>query len=206
MRTLLTTFALTIVASISTMASSQAAIKLRNTYYYVVLESEYEGRPRDTDILNMNGDVLATVSGAFRRAVDIEGTGRLVDGRVINYAGRKDGAIRYLISPSHYGYGIGTCKLVPFHTVAVDPDVVPLGSEIYIVETDGMRLPDGSLHDGIWLAEDIGSAIKHDRVDLFVGDGDRGDILVAQGIRNLKPLTIKIIEKPDPKSCVYQER
>ena len=202
MRIILAVVALSILA----MGSADAAIKLRNTYYYVVMENEYASNPRDTEILNLDGEVLALVSAAFRKAVDIEGTGRLVDGRVINYAGRKAGQIRYLISPEHFGYGVGTCRLVPFHTVAIDPDVIPLGSEIYIAETDGMLLPDGTRHDGVWRAEDIGSAIKHDRIDLFVGDGDRGDILLAAGIRNLKPLTIKILEHPEPGSCVYRER
>src|ERR1039457_7000765 len=100
----------TIALSILAMGSADAAIRLRNTYYYVVMESEYVSNPRDTEILNLDGEVLALVSAAFRKAVDIEGTGRLMDGRVINYAGRKEGRIRYFISLEHFGYGVGTCR------------------------------------------------------------------------------------------------
>lgn len=61
------------------------------------------------------------------------------------------------------------CKLTPMRTVAVDPSVFPRHSVIYIKETVGMRLPDGSRHDGFWYASDVGKAIKGLKVDLFTG-------------------------------------
>lgn len=42
------------------------------------------------------------------------------------------------------------------HTIAVDPEIVPLGTWVYI---EGM---------GIYRAEDIGSAIKGHRIDIFM--------------------------------------
>ena len=41
------------------------------------------------------------------------------------------------------------------HTIAVDPDVIPLGSK---VEIDGVE----------YVAEDTGGAIKQKRIDIFV--------------------------------------
>lgn len=191
------------VVSLAGISSAEAkALKLRNTYYYVVIESEYAHYPVDAQIRTMSGKVLAEVSHQFKKAVDIEGTGKLRDGRVINYAGRVEGEIRYLISKAPHGYGVGTCKLVPFHSAAVDPKVVPLGSLLYIKETAGMVLPDGTRHNGLWRAEDIGSAIKGDRIDLFVGEGDRGDILKGARIKNLMPLTAEILRGKMPRSCV----
>lgn len=187
------------------LAAEAGSVVLRNTYYYVVLEREHAQEPADAQILDMKGEVLARVSPKFKHAVDIEGTGRLLDGRVINFAGRVNGETRYLIAHSRYGYGVGTCALVPFRTVAVDPNVIALGSRVYIAETDGMRLPGGRRHNGIWLAEDIGSAIVHDRVDLFVGDGDQGRILTAAGIENLSPLHVSVVSEPGSDSCVHQQ-
>lgn len=178
--------------------------KFRNTYYYVVLENEYEGQPKTTPVLDMNGQVLAQVSKAFKDAMDIEGTGRLVDGRVLNFAGVKDHEIRYRISQNPYGDGIGTCLLVPFHTIAVDSRKIPLGSLVRIKQTIGMELPDGKIHDGLWRADDIGGAIKGDRIDLFVGDGNQGRVLTKKGIRNLMPLDIEMVEMPKPDSCVHR--
>jgi 3D (Asp-Asp-Asp) domain-containing protein len=167
-----------------------------------VLESIYDGLPKTEKILSMSDDVLAEVSPEFKRAVDIEGTGRLSDGRIINYAGRKNKETRYLVTKAPYGLGVGKCRLKPFRSVAVDPTVVALGSLVRIQETVGMRLPGGRRHDGLWRAIDIGGAIKRDRIDLFVGDGDRGDVLRAAGITNLMPLTVEIVEPPAADSCV----
>lgn len=181
-------------------------LKLRNTHYYVALESEYDGLPKTATLLDMNEKVLAQVSPEFKRAVTIEGTGRLSDGRIVNFAGRKNGEIRWLITKAPYGLGVGTCKLRPFRSVAVDPEVVPLGSVIKIQETIGMRLPGGRRHNGIWHAIDIGGAIKKDRIDLFVGDGDRGDFLRRAGITNLLPLTVEIVTPPAEDSCVASHK
>lgn len=46
-------------------------------------------------------------------------------------------------------------------TIAVDPNVIPLGSRVYI---DGY---------GVFIAEDIGSAIKENKIDIAVGNHDQ---------------------------------
>ena len=40
------------------------------------------------------------------------------------------------------------CQLQPMRTVAVDPKIFPRHSVIYIKETVGLKMPDGSSHDG----------------------------------------------------------
>jgi 3D (Asp-Asp-Asp) domain-containing protein len=178
---------------------------LRNTYYYVVFEERYKDLPKNSLVLDMNDNIIAEVSHLFKSAMDIEGTGKLVDGRVINYAGIKNRNIRYRVTSAPFGNGVGTCELIPFGSVAVDPKVIPLGSVIYIKETEGMALPDGTTHSGLWKAEDIGGAIKKDRVDLFVGDEILGKAaLMRAGIKNLQPLTVTIVEHPSENSCVDQ--
>lgn len=185
------------------MAFAGETIKLRNTHYYVVLEREYANFPKDDKLLDLQGNVIAEVSHQFKKAADIEGTGRLLDGRVVNYAGRVDGQIRWVITSARYGFGVGSCQLIPFRTVAVDPKVIPLGSILFIKETVGMKLTGSRKHNGYWKAEDVGGAIKSDRIDLFVGDGNRGDILRAAGITNLMPLTVEIVAPPLEDSCVH---
>jgi 3D (Asp-Asp-Asp) domain-containing protein len=51
-------------------------------------------------------------------------------------------------------------KEVYIGAVAVDPDVIPLGTQLEIT-----GLPNG--WDGIYIAEDIGGAIKQNRLDIF---------------------------------------
>ena len=61
------------------------------------------------------------------------------------------------------------CRVVAMRTAAVDKRLIPKGSILYIKETVGMRMPDGSTHDGYWYASDTGGAIKGQRIDLFTG-------------------------------------
>lgn len=61
------------------------------------------------------------------------------------------------------------CKPMPMRTAAVDPAVFPRHTILFIKETVGMKMPDGSLHDGFWYASDVGRAIKGLRIDLFTG-------------------------------------
>jgi 3D (Asp-Asp-Asp) domain-containing protein len=63
------------------------------------------------------------------------------------------------------------CRLAPMRTVAVDPKVFPRHSVLFIKETVGLKMPDGSSHDGYWYASDVGGAIKGSRIDLFTGAG-----------------------------------
>ncbi len=174
----------------------------RNTYYYSVQESDYTQFPANASLYDVSGNILARVSAPFKKQILIEGSGKLLDGRVVNYAAYINKETRFHVTPHPHGHGIGDCPLIPFHTAAVDPYRIPLGSIISIDETVGMRLPDGSIHDGLWKAEDIGSAIKKDRIDLFVGDGDQGLILEKAGITNLKPLNIHIKAPPARPSCL----
>ncbi|KUK36482.1 MAG: hypothetical protein PWP44_620 [Thermacetogenium sp.] len=56
-------------------------------------------------------------------------------------------------------------------TIAVDPDVIPLGSEVYL---EGL---------GIFIAEDTGGAIKGNRIDIFMEDHQQALLF---GIKEMK--------------------
>jgi len=90
-----------------------------------------------------------------------------------------DAEARWSASASLYHAGGGGatgndslgCKPIAMRTVAVDPRVIPRRTRLFIKETVGMRMPDGSLHDGYWYASDTGGAIRGQRVDLYTGHG-----------------------------------
>ena len=63
------------------------------------------------------------------------------------------------------------CKVAAMRTVAVDPKVIPRRTVLFIKETVGLPMPDGTTHDGYWYASDIGGAIKGLKLDLFSGFG-----------------------------------
>ena len=63
------------------------------------------------------------------------------------------------------------CRPIPMRTIAVDPRYIPRRTRVFIPETVGMRLADGTLHDGYWYASDTGGAIKGQKIDLYTGHG-----------------------------------
>jgi 3D (Asp-Asp-Asp) domain-containing protein len=80
------------------------------------------------------------------------------------------------------------CRPVAMRTLATDPRVIPRRTRLFIRETVGMRLADGSVHDGYWYASDTGGAIKGQSVDLYTGNG-RGSMQQARRL-NQRTLTI----------------
>ncbi|UTP41140.1 3D domain-containing protein [Phenylobacterium sp. LH3H17] len=63
------------------------------------------------------------------------------------------------------------CKVVAMRTVAIDRNLIPRRTKLYIKETVGLPMPDGSKHDGYWYASDVGGAIKGEKIDLYTGHG-----------------------------------
>jgi 3D (Asp-Asp-Asp) domain-containing protein len=61
--------------------------------------------------------------------------------------------------------------ITPLVTVAVDSSVIALGTPLYIPEYEGIaRDASGSTtHDGCFMAEDRGLAVKGQHVDVFTG-------------------------------------
>ncbi len=185
--------------------SSELIGKFRNTNYYIAYEADYNDAQTSEVVQTMSGAVIANVGPTFKKHLNIEGTGKLKDGRVVNYAGRYDKDIRYRVTEHQFGDGVGTCALMPFKTVAMDSSMVALGSVVKIDESVGMKLPDGTVHNGLWRVEDIGDAIKKDRVDLFIGKEGNNKYLVDGGITHLKALTIRVVQAPPLYNCADQE-
>ena len=67
------------------------------------------------------------------------------------------GATAYCNDPITY---MGTIPKVEY-TIAVDPAVIPLGSRVYIPQ-----------FNKVFIAEDTGSAIKGNRIDIYMKDYD----------------------------------
>lgn len=66
-------------------------------------------------------------------------------------------------TPDNPGYGITASgrKATPYVSVAVDPDVIPLGSDVLVDYGDG--------EIKYYRADDTGGAVKGDHIDLCVG-------------------------------------
>jgi len=89
------------------------------------------------------------------------------------------------------------CKVVAMRTVAIDKNLIPKRSVLFIKETVGLKMPDGSAHDGYWYASDVGGAIKGKRIDLYTGVGARS--MTPARALNLASLTA--VKVGDFKGC-----
>ena len=68
-----------------------------------------------------------------------------------------------------WGLGANNRPLVPFRSLAVDRNTIPIGTALWIEQLDGVVLPDDPApHDGCVVADDVGSRIVGDRIDWFV--------------------------------------
>lgn len=143
------------------------------TFYWIVDESSsrYDGK-RDSKLRDAKGKVIAVTHRKFRRDLVMEGTGWLRDGRTIRFDRTVGGEHRFRIIKSRYGITARGCPADPYRTVAVDPKFVKLGSKIYVPELKGTILPDGTKHDGIFVANDRG-AFRGAHIDVFVGVSPR---------------------------------
>ena len=166
---------------------------LRCTLYYLSLESDYS-TGNDGIFLDVEGNVLHTGSREFLDKAAIEGSAKLNDGRVLNVAGHAGGEARWTVVNAPFGLDAIGCHLVPMRSAAVDRTVIPLRTRLRLAETVGLPMPDGSKHDGIWYAVDVGGGIGGDRIDLFVGAGKAAMKPVYNfGIGHLQPLTTTIL-------------
>ena len=119
---------------------------------------------------------VAEVTKDFASELELQGTGQLKDGRVLNIEGhcRCEKSPCFKVTEAKWGTA-GTGKpLQPFRTVAVDPKVIKLGSLLYVPLLEGRTMPGrapwgGFVHDGCVVADDTGGGIDGNQLDLFVG-------------------------------------
>jgi hypothetical protein len=195
------------------------------TFYYVADEAFYGTTKTERLYEAKTGKRLATVNADYRVDLDIQGTGKLNDGRVLNVWAYKNGIWDYVVLPKgSYGLGILNHYLYPFRTVAIDFTYLCkkagytncssktsvnkskfIGSLLYIPQLEGTSLPNGKTHDGYVCAHDVGGAIKSDRIDLFVGNMGGGNPYLPEcrsknaymenGIESLVPYDWKLFNE-----------
>ena len=195
------------IHSVTAVATPAIPRKLKSlghfkpSFYWIALEKD-DGLPRNKPVLDMDGNILAMVSEKFMKELKMEGTGRLLDGRLLNYHGRvtlADGKteirFRFCGSEAPYGYGYEDIPLIPFRSLAVDITVIPIGSKIYIPSVKGAKLPNGEIHDGMFTALDIGDAIKNKRIDVFTSFGDQSKVFRDVGMTHMKAVEIFLVEE-----------
>jgi len=158
--------------------SGQLAMELvgefRLTFYWIARETESDGRKTERILVRCpetSDEHPVDVAPAFKRRLDREGTAILEDGRLIN-VWRRGETERYLDISTVYPTGLGSRNnpLTPFISVAVNSTNPKLsfGDRLFIPDVEGVPLPDGGHHDGIFTVDDAGQGIGQDQIDVFV--------------------------------------
>jgi len=157
----------------------------RNTYYDFPNEADFSGET--VALKNARCKTIKEVARSFYETVCVQGSGTLSSGSTVSFAKRDcDCAPLCPRTEQHicfdeldaktYPWGRGATgrAITPLLTVAVDTDVVPLDTPIYIPEFDGVpRDPSRSaLHDGCFIAQDRGVRVKGEHIDVFTGQHD----------------------------------
>jgi 3D (Asp-Asp-Asp) domain-containing protein len=154
--------------------------RFKITYYWKALESEFSGAA-NTAIKDTSCRTIKMVPAAYAQSLCIEGSGKLNDGRIVNYGQSCscNPGCSYcytVVDASRFPWGIGNRNnpLVPLRSLAVDTSVVRNGTRIYLKAFDGLRIPavdgiGGFVHDGCFRADDVGGAIRGQHFDVFSG-------------------------------------
>jgi 3D (Asp-Asp-Asp) domain-containing protein len=154
------------------------------TYYWMELQPAPDAA--EVALFTRACEPVATVSAAFAKDLTLAGTARLTDGRVLGVAGACDcprsPCVRVLPADQPWGVGLDNRSLVPFLSLAVDRDVIPIGTSLYVEELDGALLPGlmFAFHDGCVVADDTGDRMKGNRIDWFVGRREAYAVLDAR--------------------------
>lgn len=160
--------------------AADSAEPFRNTYYDFPRE---EAGPKGATLFDASCKPITQVTQAFHDQVCVQGSGRLTSGDTVSYAKRDCSCAAVCPRSGHQicferldpktfptGRGATGKPVTPLRSIAVDIEVIPLGSVVYIPDYAGLPLGDGSKHDGCFRADDRGSKVVGRHVDIFTGD------------------------------------
>jgi len=154
----------------------------RNTYYDFPSESDFDGEP--VALKNPGCKTIKKVTRGFYESLCVQGSGTLSSGGTVSFAKRDCECAELCprtgqhicfdqLDPKSYPWGRGATgrAITPLVTIAVDSDLIPLDTPVYIPEYDGLpRDPARSrAHDGCFIAQDRGVRVKGEHVDVFTG-------------------------------------
>ncbi len=155
----------------------------RNTYYDFPSEREFEGPT--VSLFGPSCAAVASVPRAFFETLCVQGSGLLSSGDVVSFSRRNCSCAEVCprtgqkicfdaLDRARFPWGRGAMgqAITPLLTVAVDSDVIALGTPIYIPEFEGLPrdAARSAAHDGCFIAQDRGLRVKGKHVDIFTGE------------------------------------
>ncbi len=168
--------------------------EFRNTYYDFPAEATFPSQASDASsagsgaskvtLMNRSCQPIKEVERSFFESLCVQGSGSLLSGTTVSFAKRDCSCAEVCprtgqkicfdaLDPALFPWGRGALgkAITPLTSVAVDSDVIPLGTPLYIAEYDGVeRHRGGGRHNGCFVAEDRGMKVQGKHVDIFTGN------------------------------------
>jgi 3D (Asp-Asp-Asp) domain-containing protein len=168
-------------SSIALDGGGRSLGSFRNTYYDFPSEADFEGAK--VPLKSARCETIAQVPRTFFESLCVQGSGNLRSGATVSFAKRDCSCAELCprteqricfdsLDPAAYPWGRGATgkAITPLLTVAVDSEIIPLGTALYVPELDGIpRDEAGTPHDGCFIAQDRGVRVKGKHVDFFTG-------------------------------------
>lgn len=130
--------------------------KTRLTFYWIPKEGDRDMNNNGKEVSlsgsktktlkNRKGKTIAKVSKSTYEKFQMEGTGLLKSGKMVNLGSSMNTFEEVNRKKNPYGMGSHDNSLNPWTTVAAND--IPRGTTLYIKELHGLKLPDGRTHNG----------------------------------------------------------
>src|SRR5690606_18548936 len=121
----------------------------RNTYYDFPAEADFSGAK--TSLMAPSCKPISHVPRSFFEAVCVQGSGTLLSGETVSFAKRDCACAEVCprtgqkicfdkLDQKQFPWGRGArgTAITPLRSIAVDSNVIPLGTKVYILEYDGV--------------------------------------------------------------------
>lgn len=152
---------------------------IKPTVYYFPVFNEDKDKCDKDDVKTLhgvNGEKIMNVCPNTLAACGLQGSCAVIQKgvrRSFNISDRVSGVDRFFEMTNKecpYGYGVKSSCLDPFYTLAADMDIYKAGDVIFIPSVVGLKLPDGSIHNGYFIVRDQGRGINgKGRFDFYSG-------------------------------------
>ena len=171
------------------ISPEESTIDLWATYYYLPQITDGSGdiplRDKDGNELGpklslkdwcnsaLEGSVRILLKSGEKVTYNYSGTSEEYQNDCSSFFKFNLGKTKFKLTSSTFGDGVNDYRLIPYRTIATNPELIPTGTLIYIPEARGaiIELENGETitHDGYFFAGDIGGAIKDNHIDVFIG-------------------------------------
>jgi hypothetical protein len=156
----------------------------RNTYYDFPSEADFTGKEK-REVYDASCKTISSVPQRFHDTLCVQGSGLLLDGTPVSFA-KRDCSCAHTCPATNqkicfepldkrafpWGRGALGKAITPLLTVAVDSDVIPLETPLYVPEYEGLPVDESNqaYHDGCFIAQDRGLKVKGKHIDVFTGE------------------------------------